>query len=59
MAGTLPENSIMIGNNLLHDIIPAKDIEIYTFGVNLNYENKNSTMPDVELNNLLELKEYL
>lgn len=55
----MPENSIMIGNNLLHDIIPAKDIEIYTFGVNLNYENKNSTMPDVELNNLLELKEYL
>lgn len=49
----------MIGNNLLHDIIPAKEMGIYTFGVHLNYENKNSTMPDVELNNLLELKEYL
>ena len=59
LAGTLPENSIMVGNNLLHDIIPAKEMGIYTFGVHLNYENKNSIMPDVELNNLLELKKYL
>ena len=59
LAGTLPENSIMVGNNLLHDIIPAKEIGIYTFGVHLNYEKENSIMPHVELNNLLELKKYL
>ena len=49
----------MIGNNILHDIIPAKEIGIYTFGIHLKDESKKLAMPDKELQSLIELKQYL
>lgn len=54
---TDPKHNIMIGNNLEYDIIPAKQLGIYTFGVNLNH--RGPINPDVELNNLISLKKYL
>ncbi len=57
--GTDPIENIMIGNNIAHDILPAKKIGIYTFGVNLNKADYELGLPDIELNQLLELKSFL
>lgn len=59
LAGTNPEENIMVGNSILHDIVPAKKLGIYTFGIHLNEKEKEITMPDVELNSLSDLKKYL
>ena len=59
LANTQPEENVMIGNNILHDIIPAKEIGIYTFGIHLKDESKKLAMPDKELQSLIELKQYL
>lgn len=59
LAGTNPEENIVVGNNILHDIEPAKKLGIYTFGIHLDEEYKCVSRPDVELNSILELKKHL
>lgn len=56
---TFPEENIMVGNNLLHDIIPAKKLGIYTYGVHLKPSKTLTDVPDIELKSLVELKNYL
>ena len=57
LAGTSPDENIMIGNSRVNDIAPAKEIGIYTYGFNLDKYGK--ILPDVELKELKELKTYL
>lgn len=56
---TDPVENIMVGNNLLHDIIPAKKLGIYTFGVHLMKNAQGADTPDIELNELIDIKKYL
>lgn len=58
LGGTKPEENIMVGNNVLHDIVPAKKLGIYTFGVHLKGNIKTSDLPDVEITQLIDLKKY-
>lgn len=55
--GTDPKANIMVGNSIKTDIIPAKKLGIYTYGINL--DKRDGIMPDVELNSLKDLMTYL
>lgn len=57
--GTKPEENIMVGNNLLHDIIPAKKLGICTYGIHLKNQGNNSVEPDVNLEKITDLKIFL
>lgn len=61
LGGTAPNENIMVGNNIEHDIVPAVKLGIYTYGVHLSEETKRlaTFLPDVELGGLAELKKYL
>lgn len=59
MAHTSPDENIMVGNNLFHDIIPAKKLGVHTIAVHLKEKERGTNWPDLELENLVELRKYL
>lgn len=56
---TEPDENVMVGNNPNHDIAPAKKLGIYTYGVHFEKEPNGLTAPDVRLNSLIDLMNYL
>ena len=56
--GCIAQNSVIIGDEILGDIAPAKRLGMNTIGFNISKEYEG-IKPDVTITNLLELKEYL
>lgn len=59
LAGTKPEKNIMIGDNVIADILPAKEIGMYTIGINMQNNEKYLSTPDKYITDLRELKGIL
>lgn len=59
LAGTNPENNVMIGDSLSADIAPAKEFGMYTVGINISRFGDSNIHPDVVITDLSELKVIL
>ena len=59
LAGTEPENNVMIGDSLRADIEPAKSLGIYTVGINMPVSSEFYVKPDLVITDLVELKNIL
>ena len=59
LAGTEPSCNIMIGDDVIADIAPAKEYGLYTIGINLRNQEKCKCVPDIVIKDLIELKDIL
>lgn len=59
LAGTDPQNNIMIGDSLTSDILPAKSLGIYTIGINTSSNSSVDIKPDKCIKTLSQLKRIL
>lgn len=59
LAGTDPNDNVMIGDSIVSDIIPAKRQGVYTIGYNIEDVDNKPILPDVIITDLAELKQIL
>lgn len=59
LGGTDPKNNVMIGDNIINDIIPAKINGVFNVGINIPKEDMSLIKPDVVITDLIELKRIL
>ncbi len=59
LGNTPAMNAVMIGDSLTSDIIPAKEMGIYTIGINLGAQDLTGCSPDTIISNLSELRQIL
>ena len=59
LGNTSAMNTVMIGDSLHADIIPAKQMGIYTVGINLGTQDLTEDRPDKVISNLSELRQIL
>lgn len=59
LARTAPERNVMVGDSLRADIIPAKELGMYTVGINMPVLDEVLIKPDWVITDLVELKNIL
>lgn len=59
LGGTSPEHNVMIGDSLKADIIPARQMGLYTIGINMPNLEGEPIKPDVVIRDLSELRTIL
>lgn len=59
LAGTEPSSNIMVGDSITSDIIPAKEMGLFTIGVNLRDINNQKVQPHLTITDIAEIKNFL
>lgn len=57
--GTHPKQNVMVGDSITNDILPSKEMGIYTVGINIFEDKIGDVFPDRLITSLKDLKTFL